>query len=91
MDEGLDLDAIVCALAQYLRANPQASDTAEGIRRWWFDTELEVTMKRLEIALGWLRDRRVIEEVRALDGRMRYRRLASDTQLDALLRRTPQD
>jgi hypothetical protein len=91
MNQGSQIQATVSALISYLRANPDASDTAEGIHRWWLDTKLVITMEQLEIAVGWLCKRRAIEEVRALDGRLRYRRIASDALLDELLRDAPQN
>ncbi|MGO1068747.1 hypothetical protein [Lysobacter sp. CA199] len=86
MDDDCAASACVRSLAGYLRANPQACDTAEGIRRWWFDSELEVDMEQLQDALDWMKRRGVIEESLAADGRRRYRRLAGDAQLAALLR-----
>lgn len=77
--------ATVRALARHLRANPHASDTAEGIRLWWLDPEVEITMEQLQAAIGWLRDQGITEELRAADGRLRYRRIADDARLDGLL------
>jgi hypothetical protein len=79
--------AITQALVHYLRASPQASDTAEGIRLWWLDPALEVTMEQLQTALDELRSCGLIEESHAADGRRRYRRIGTDAQFDAWLAR----
>ncbi|MEH6413450.1 hypothetical protein [Pseudomonas sp. CGJS7] len=86
MDEDCAASACVRGLAGYLRANPQACDTAEGIRRWWFDSEHEVEMEQLQDALDWMKRRGAIEEILAADGRRRYRRLADDALLASLAR-----
>jgi Fe2+ or Zn2+ uptake regulation protein len=85
MAEGTDPTATVSALARYLRANPHASDTVEGIRLWWLAPGVEITMEQLQTVLGWLQEQGVVEELRAADGRRRYRRIGGDAQLDALL------
>jgi hypothetical protein len=85
MDENSAVSACVKALASYMRANPHACDTAEGIHRWWFGTEHEVAMDELQEALDWMKRCGVIEETVAADGRRRYRRLAGDALLGALL------
>lgn len=82
MDDDDAVSACVSSLAGYLRANPQACDTAEGIRRWWLRTEHEVAMSELQDALEWMQRRGAIEEIVAADGRRRYRRRGDD---DAVL------
>ena len=85
MDEGLDLQAIVRALAKHLRAHPHASDTAHGIRLWWLNQEHSVTSQQLQLALTWACQHGLMEATVTVDGRCRYRRIATDDQLDALL------
>jgi hypothetical protein len=85
MDEGLSLQAIVRALVQHLRANPHASDTAQGIRLWWLNQEYSVTNQQLQLALTWACQKGLMEAVVARDGRCRYRRIATDSQFDAVL------
>ena len=91
MAEGTKPKATVRALARYLRSNPQASDTAEGIRLWWLDPGVEITMEQLQTAIDWLQEHGIVEELRAADGRRRYRRIANDAQLDGVLRDASQD
>lgn len=84
MDENsLSLHLLVGALAVYLRAHPFACDSAEGIRQWWFDTE--VAMDDLMTALEWMRYHHVVEELKAADGHVRYRRLVDVEQLSGLI------
>lgn len=85
MKEASELQAIVRALAVVWRARPLASDSAEGIGRWWFDMEDKVTLNELEKALDWMVRQGLITEVQAADGRCRYCRTAGDDQFDALL------
>jgi len=76
--------AIVCALARYVSANPLASDTAEGIYRWWLGAD-ECSMVKLLGALDWMKEHGLMEEQVALDGRARYRRSAKDVDLKRML------
>jgi hypothetical protein len=87
-DDSLTWRWLVGTLAVYLRAHPFACDTAEGIRNWWLETE--VTMDDLMAALAWMQQHDVIEQRVAADGHVRYRRLASVEQLDALIARITQ-
>ena len=83
MDDDVSLRLIVRTLAVYLHAHPFACDSAEGIGRWWFETE--VAMVDLMAALEWARQHHLIEELKAADGHVRYRRLATVEQLAALI------
>ena len=83
MDDDLSLRSIVGTLAVYLHAHPFACDSAEGIGHWWFETE--VAMVDLMAALEWARLHHLIEELKAADGHVRYRRLATVEQLTALI------
>jgi hypothetical protein len=80
--EDLELLALIRALAAYLRANPLACDTPEGIRRWWLASE--TTAPQVQRALDWMRARRLLEALPAADGHTRYR-LAGGADLDAAL------
>jgi hypothetical protein len=80
-----ELHAIVRAIARYLCANPQASDSIEGIRRWWFEQEFVGPEYQLEQATQWMKESGLIEELVGSDGRIRWRRTGSDEQMRALL------
>jgi hypothetical protein len=81
-----DLAALVGALTRYVRTNPHAVDTAEGIHRWWLPSEIECTPAAVVHALDWMEEHELIEVNTAADGRRRFRRRGSDEQLAALLR-----
>jgi Fe2+ or Zn2+ uptake regulation protein len=72
-----DLDALVEALSEYLRRNPQACDTLDGIASWWLGGEWSQRPALVQEALDRLEELGVIERVRAGDGRVRYRRRAN--------------
>jgi hypothetical protein len=77
--------ALVCELLAYVNANPTASDSAAGIHRWWLDPAQGIDMQTLNDALNYLVGRGAFSEVLAADGRRRYRRSCSDSQLQLLL------
>jgi hypothetical protein len=77
--------AVVCELLAYVTANPGASDSAVGIQRWWLNPAERVDMQTLNNALDYLVGRRAISERIAADGRRRYRRSCSDSDLHSLL------
>jgi hypothetical protein len=85
MDSGTDVPAAARDLARYLRDHPNASDMADGIRRWWFTEPDVVTEDELDEALNWMQLQGLIEGTLAADGRLRYRRVCSDAQLDLVL------
>jgi hypothetical protein len=76
------LQPIVRELARYLIAHPQASDTPEGIARWWLG-ESVADPASLQQALDWMKARSLLEELTAADGRRRYRRRGEDAALRA--------
>jgi hypothetical protein len=75
---------VVCELARYLRANPLACDSLEGISRWWL-AAYRVPSEELLVALRWMTVHGLVEEIAAADGRLRYRRGASEATLDAAI------
>lgn len=86
MRDERDLSAVVGALLRYLRANPRACDTAEGIRRWWFAPDVQFTEDAVARALNALDREHLLEVTTAVDGHQRYRRRATDEELEAALR-----
>lgn len=76
---------VVQSLARYLRANPHACDTVEGIARWWFTPDAQPDEKKLETALRWLIVEGLVEALQAADGRVRYRRLSASEDEDGAL------
>lgn len=78
-------DSVVRTLARYWVANPLACDTPDGICRWWLPSE-SVSMECLLGALAWMKERRLVDEVAAADGRKRYRRNASEERLAEVIR-----
>ena len=82
MEDDPDEAALVRALVSYVRINPLACDTADGICRWWLPPPRVSQAKLLE-ALNWMKRHGLMEELIAADGRLRYRRSATDEQLQA--------
>jgi len=80
------VDEIVRALSQYLRMNPLASDTLEGIAHWWL-TAKDVAQADLVQALERMAHAGVVESTRAADGQVRFRRVALNATVDAQLDR----
>jgi hypothetical protein len=80
------VEDIVRALARYLRMNPLASDSVEGIKPWWLP-DMNVTTGDLERALTWLEREGVIQATHAVDGQVRWRRTALIAEVDARLDR----
>ncbi|MBN8712761.1 MAG: hypothetical protein J0H50_02135 [Xanthomonadales bacterium] len=76
--------ALARRLAAYVRANPRAGDTSEGITQWWLGLPA-TTGNQVQRALASLQAAGLIEAVGALDGHVRYRRPALDAQADAEL------
>lgn len=79
------LNAAMRAVAWYLRANPLASDTAEGIHRWWLG-DAHLSPSAVQQALDELARRGVLALQPAADGHRRFRLAASAGALDAFLR-----
>lgn len=71
-----DLDGVVSALSDYLRRNPEACDTLDGIAHWWLGGDWRQRTSVVQEALDGLEELGVIERVQAGDGRVRYRRRA---------------
>jgi hypothetical protein len=80
-----EIKTIARAVVAHLKANPLASDTPMGIAQWWLHPGADVSEEALEQALQMLMGAGVMEELVAADGRRRYRRCASDLELEAVL------
>ncbi len=80
-----DLPALVRTLARYMRHQPLARDSAEGIHRWWLPDGHTVTAEEIEKALDWMKHNNLVSETVAADGRVRFSRAASDAELDAVI------
>ena len=74
------------SVSWYLRLNPLASDTLEGIAQWWLSGQA-CSLDDLAGALRELERAGVIEAPHAADGQVRYRRTAPDAHSDAQLDR----
>lgn len=85
-DAQASVSEVVRRLACYVRANPFAGDTKEGITRWWLGLT-PASDDLVESALAALVGAGLIEAVRAIDGRVRYRRVSPDARTDAQLDR----
>jgi len=72
-------------LVSYLLTRPGACDTADGISRWWFDTEDSVSPQALKQALDELVSLGLLQACPAADGRVRFRRGAGAAALRAYL------
>lgn len=81
---------VVRGLVGYLRDHPRAADTAEGIAMWWLpdrsSNSAYSTYADLSLALNWMQEHQLIEQVRAADGHVRFRRCAAATDIEAALR-----
>jgi hypothetical protein len=86
MDDFSPTPELVPRLARYLRTNPLASDTEEGIGQWWLGIGPPELLK-LPGALAWLVQAGIVSTVKAADGRVRYRRATIDAVTDARLDR----
>lgn len=86
MNASGQVDVIVVQLARYLRANPLACDTSEGIAQWWLDAD-GVAANELETALERLKHIGVVMRSRAADGQVRYHRAGLNATVDAGLDR----
>ena len=62
----------VQALTAYWLLHPHASDSLEGICRWWLNAT-PIPAVLVEQALVWLTERGVVAAQHAADGRVRYR------------------
>jgi len=72
MDASDERSAVVRELLDYWLRHPHASDTVEGICRWWL-RDAAMPAPRVEAALAWLVEHGAVAVFRSADGRVRYR------------------
>jgi hypothetical protein len=82
MEPDDDVMRLVRLLRRYLRENPLASDTREGIQRWWIGSAAAPNEVALEAALLWMAGRHLLEGITGPDGRVRYRRVQTKDDVD---------
>jgi hypothetical protein len=86
MDDSQAAAKLAIELSCYLRHNPFACDTREGIRAWWLSAR-HINETDLSQALDWLERAGVVASHRAADGRVRYRRADPNGDMDVLIER----
>jgi hypothetical protein len=86
MNVSASVAKVVGVLSWYLRLNPLASDTLEGIAQWWLKTD-DVSLSDLTSALEQMKQAGVIEVTNAADGQVRYRRTGLNARVDERLDR----
>lgn len=69
-DDDPQVQALVRELQACLEVHPFASDSADGIARWWLGSTVDPLA--LESALRVLQLRGLIDKVTGADGRVRY-------------------
>lgn len=73
--------AVICQLLIYVRANPNASDSAQGISQWWLDLNEGADVQLVNDVLDFVVDRGLFAKRVAADGRDHYRRSCTDAQI----------
>lgn len=86
MNVSASVAKIVGVLSCYLRQNPLASDTQQGIAQWWLKSS-DVSLVDLAHALKQMEQAGVIEASNAADGQVRYRRTGLNAKVDETLDR----
>jgi hypothetical protein len=67
------VDRLTAAIARYVSAHPNASDTAEGVGRWWVPEEAaHASAAQLEDSLERLVAQQVVMQRALPDGRLVY-------------------
>jgi DNA-binding transcriptional regulator YhcF (GntR family) len=66
-------EEIASHISEYLQKHTHASDTLEGIAKWWvMSQQLDVSVSTVQKALAQLEASGVVIEKRGADGRTRY-------------------
>jgi hypothetical protein len=67
------VDRLAAAIARYVNDHPNASDTVEGVGRWWVPEDaVHASTEQLERALDLLVARRIVMRRALPDGRLVY-------------------
>ena len=67
-------DAVGRKILDYLKHNPSAEDTLEGIAQWWLlEQQIRIERARVKAALKRLVERSLLLVRPGVDGRIRYR------------------
>ena len=67
-------DAVGRKILDYLKHNPSAEDTLEGIAQWWLlEQQIRIERTRVQAALKRLVECKLLSVRRGVDGRTRYR------------------
>ena len=71
---GADLEDVANAISRYISTRPNASETVEGVARWWlvrqrYDDSIEVVQQ----ALNYLEARGKLTKVKVPGGKVVYR------------------
>lgn len=80
------VNTILIELSRYMRLNPLACDTIEGITAWWLNAPDAKEADVLQ-ALDLLQRGGLLQSHRAADGRIRYRRADRTADIEELLAR----
>ena len=61
-------------ILSYLRKNPEAGDTLEGISKWWLELErIEVSVEEVSNALDFLITKGLVKTLRPKGGKVFYK------------------
>jgi hypothetical protein len=72
--EHAQMERVIAALVAYLDKHPTASDTLEGISRWWLPEAVSHSRTDVERALERLCAQGKIEKCSKADGQIHFRR-----------------
>jgi hypothetical protein len=88
MDDDEQISGVLRQLAQYLKRNPEACDSVEGIAQWWLK-EPRPQKEELERALAVMESLNLVKSIYQRDGSVLFRRaglgLIVDAKLDELI------
>ena len=85
----LTKQTVIRQLLVRAHAYPEASDSAQGIARWWLEPAEAVDMQLLAEALDFLVAQGVFAVRVGPDGRARWLRVGSDAALQRMLAQLP--